>query len=64
MISMSEDDKGEGSASVPRWTVEDVVSWLQREGFDEDICDKFKRMPSTAYSTSPRLYFAVNRATS
>jgi hypothetical protein len=48
MISMSGNDKEEGSASVPLidWTVEAVVSWLQRVGFDEDVCDKFKRLLS------------------
>jgi hypothetical protein len=60
---MSENDKGEGGASVPpiHWTVEAVVSWLREVGFDEDVCDKFERMLSHCSLDTSRTVFGCEQ---
>lgn len=60
---MSENDKGEGNASVPLidWTIEAVVSWLWGVGFDEDVCDKFKRMLSHCLLDTSRTVFGCEQ---
>ena len=60
---MSENDKGEGNASVPLidWTIEAVVSWLRGVGFDEDVCDKFERMSSHCSLDTSRTVFGCEQ---
>ena len=42
--------------AVNDWSVEDVANWLKREGFDQDICEKFVGEPISFSFIIPMLH--------